>query len=143
VNRNTNNQNFLQQIFENFGTFIALVTPIAQYLFRDEFSAILNIGEDTALFNAFTLVAIVFGFTIILGLFANKQFLHTKLYLNQKEKRKYFESIQPKVVTESETNEQEHKFVEEPFYLDANKFAFLSLFISAISFSLIFYSRIL
>lgn len=137
-----NNQSFLQQIFENFGTFIALLTPIAQYAFRDEFRAILNITNDTALFNAFTLVAVIFGFTIILGLFANKQILHTKIYLDQKAKVKYLESIQPQTTIPAETSKElpasKKEFVDEPFYLDISRIAFISLILSAIAFSLIF-----
>lgn len=130
---------FLSKIIQYVGVLFTIGSLISQYVLREEFRKILNIGESSY-YQAFTVAGLILGIAIFIGIFSNRSFLLQKWYPRKKNYKKYINSLQKSQNAGQSNQSDAAEIILEPFYLDGRRLATMCLVLSAVAFSFIFIS---
>lgn len=140
---NVNRDSFFADLLQNLGFIAAIAVAISQYTLDERFKNLFI--DDSRLFSAASLVALVLSIALILGIFSHRFYLLNKIYFSSKKKEEYYEylrNIAPQNPQDSNTIQlqkkgKEKKPVPEPWYFTMIHLAFVLLVVSALCFFLL------
>lgn len=128
-----NENNFFSKLVQGVGLLFNIGILISQYILRDDFKQVFNVNEQVN-FAPFSLVALIIGLVIVIGLYAYRHSLSTRKYLARFDTIKnYYQNTRL-----SPDNKDFKAYNPEPFYIDGKRLAWSFIILSIIVFSLIF-----
>ena len=128
-----NNNDFLSKIIQIVGILFNILLLISQYFLRDEFSKLLMIDKNNSYYPAFTVVALILGSIVIVGLYSIRYSLLNRWYICRDQYKKYLSYLEKRRLNQNNT-----EIEIEPFFLDGSRFAFIAIVFSIIFFVVIF-----
>ncbi len=121
--------NLISQFLQWISTATAVLVPISQFIFRDQFKLFFSIDEK--LFTATSVVSFVLSVVVILALYSNRYFTSFKFYPNRKRKEKYYSYLQTlNTPNQTERISPKDNMVLEPFSVTLEKVAILSILLA-------------
>lgn len=126
---NESSPDFLSKALQLVSGVFTIGALISQYFLREEFEQLLAIAPDFNYYKAFTLAGMIIGFLIVVMVFTNRIYSYNKWYPIKKAYTNYIISLK---------SERPEDRKSEPFYINLNRLAILSVFLSIISFIYIF-----
>lgn len=132
------NRTFLEDLFQSIGFIAAIMIALSQYFLSSNFS--LLFAQRPEFFNISNIIAIVLTFSLILGTYTNRHGIDVKIYLNKKERDKFWgqqrkqNENQPQVplaeqgITNKQIRKQENQEkISEPWGFTIYQLAYVSV----------------
>ncbi|MDD3487560.1 MAG: hypothetical protein PHF35_04275 [Candidatus Moranbacteria bacterium] len=127
--------NLITQLLQLISTATAILVPISQFIFREQFKSFFN--ADEKIFTSASVTSFVLSIVIILALYSNRYLVSFKKYYpNKKAEKRYYAYLRTLNTQNDATQVQISEIVLEPFSFTLEKIATFFIILSFVWFYL-------
>jgi len=124
------NRTFLEDLFQSIGFIAAIMVALSQYFLSSNFELLFS--QKPEFFNISNIIVIAMTFSIILGVYAARHTIDSKIYFNKKKRDKYWRMLEEQKNRKEDKDfsakkPRETEIISEPWGFTIRQLAYVSI----------------